>query len=284
MLKQLDERHDIRALYAGFRLDPLNRVPRDASPEDFLSFYRKRVKVSLDREASILRVSVHSYTAQSSYDLAGSIAEFSETFVNELSTRVREATLADARVEVSTAEAEVKDVRLELARFRNQSGELDPAQSGAASVGAIIQLEGSVAQLRGELASLLATRQPDSPQVQVLNARIAGLEQQARDQRRALASSGDDDTLAALLQDYEGLLIQREYAETRLTAALGALDAARQLADQRERFVVPIVAPVLPTEATEPRRFAKFVLAMVLSVIGYGIVAYTIAGINDHDR
>ncbi|GGY53976.1 hypothetical protein [Parvularcula lutaonensis] len=284
MLALLDEQHDLRGLYSRFRLDPLNRISARASTEDFVAFYRDRVKVSLDREASILKVEVHSYTPESAFDVARSIVRFSEDYVNDLSARVREATLADAREEVEKAGDEVRDVRLELAAFRNRSGELDPTASGAATVGALVGLEADITRLRGELASQLAVTREDAPQVQVIKAQIASLERQAADQRRALASNAEDGTLAELLQEYEGLVIQREYAETRLTAALTALDNARQLADQRERFVVPIVAPVMPTESTEPRRFASFMLAMILAVIAYGIVAYTIAGINDHDR
>ncbi|MEM1380219.1 MAG: hypothetical protein AAGH41_06305 [Pseudomonadota bacterium] len=284
MLDLLNERHDLRGLYSSFRIDPLNRIARNASPETLLSFYRGRIDVVLDREASILKVVVHAYDPQSAYDIAGSIVALSEDYVNDLSSRVREATLADARQQVEQAADDVRDIRLRMASFRNTTGELDPTQTGAATVGALVELESRIVELKAERASQLASLRADAPQVVVIDQRIEALEKQAAAQRGELASTEGDDTLAGLLLDYEGLVIQREYAETRLTAALTALDNARQLADQRERFVVPIVAPTLPTEATEPRRLASFLLAMVLSVIGYGIVAYTIAGINDHDR
>lgn len=284
MLAALDETHDLRQHYSAFRIDPLNRIGRRASAEDLLSFYRSHVKVNLDREASILKVSVHGFSAEMSHAMAQSITAFSELYVNDLSTRIRVATLDDATATLSEAEEEVRSVRLALAAFRNRSGELDPAQRGAASVNALIQLEATITQLRGDLASQLAIRRPDAPQISELEARIAALETQAADQRRSLASSAEDDTLAELLEEFEGLVIQREYAETRLTAALTALDGARQLADQRERFVVPIVEPTLPTVATEPKRLARFCLSLVLAIIGYGIVNYAIAGIRDHDR
>ena len=284
MLVQLNEQHELHEHYAKFRVDPFHRLSTNASPEDLLTFYRKRIDVVLDREASILKVVVSAYNPQVSFDIASSIAGLSEDYVNEISARGREATLADASADVTAAELDVRDVRLQLALFRNNTGEIDPAQTGAAIVSAIVDLESSITNLRAELASQLASLRADAPQVKQIEARIAALERQAADRRRELASTNTGDTLAGLLQEYEGLVIQREYAETRLTAALTALDNARQLADQRERFVVPIVAPTLPTEATEPRRFASFLLAMVLSIIGYGIVAYTIAGINDHDR
>ncbi|NNU16766.1 hypothetical protein HK107_10585 [Parvularcula sp. ZS-1/3] len=284
MLENLNQENDLRSLYARFRIDPLNRLPRSASSEDFLTFYRNRIDVFLDREASILRVRVQSYTAQSAYDMAGDIVRFSENYVNDLSERVREATLDDARTQVEIAQGDVTDIRLAMASFRNTSGELDPAATGAAEVSALIALDADITLLKSQLASQLAINRADAPQVRSIEAQISSLERQAAERRASLASSSEDDTLAALLREYEGLVIDREYAETRLTAAMASLDSARQLANQRERFVVPIVAPTMPTVATEPRRFARFCLAMILSILAYGVVNYTIAGINDHDR
>lgn len=284
MVEMLNQENDLRSLYASFRIDPLNRLPKSASNEEFLVFYRNRIKVFLDREASILRVRVTSYTAQSAYDIAGGIVRFSENYVNDLSERVREATLDDARTQVEIAQSDVTDIRLAMASFRNSSGELDPAATGAAEVSALIALDADITLLKSQLASQLAINRSDAPQVRSIEAQISSLERQAAERRASLASSSEDDTLAAVLREYEGLVIEREYAETRLTAAMASLDSARQLANQRERFVVPIVAPTMPTVATEPRRFSRFCLAMILSILAYGVVNYTIAGINDHDR
>ncbi len=283
MLEKLSKQIDIFEHYSSFRLDPFSTISKNASREEYLTFYRRRVSIVLDREAAIVKIEVDAYDAESALQTAQAIVRLSEDYVNDLSTRIREETLADARAELTLAQDDVRNVRLALAEFRNQSGELDPASRGSASVGALINLEGDITRLRGELASQLAINREDAPQVQAIEAQIRSLEAQVEDQRRRLASENSDGTLAEVLREYEGLVIQREYAETRLTAALAALDGARQLADQRERFIVPIVDPVLATEATKPKRFGAFWLGMLMVTIGYGIIRYTIAGINDHD-
>lgn len=283
MIEALDEQIQIREHFSKLRVDPFAQISSNAPIEEFQAFFKRRVKVTLDREAAILRIDVHAYSPKVSLEIAENIVALSESYVNALSTRIREETLRDAREELDVAADSVRDVRLTLADFRNSSGELDPASRGAASVSALIALEGDITRLRAELASQLAITRADAPQVQVIEAQIESLARQAEDQRRLLASENNDGTLAEVLQDYEGLVIEREYAETRLTSALAALDAARQLADQRERFVVTIVEPVLPGKAVEPRRLAEFCLRMVMAIIGFGIVGYAVAGIRDHE-
>ena len=283
MLNELSEQIDLFGHYSSFRLDPFSTLSKKASREAYLKFYRKRVSVVLDREAAIVKIEVDAYDAETALQTARAIVRLSENYVNELSTRIREETLVNARTEFALAQDDVRDVRLALAEFRNSSGELDPASRGSASVGALISLEGDITRLRGELASQLAINREDAPQVQAIEAQIRSLEAQVEDQRRRLASENSDGTLAEVLRGYEGLVIQREYAETRLTAALAALDGARQLADQRERFIVPIVDPVLASEPTKPQRLGSFLLGMLMVTIGYGIIRYTIAGISDHD-
>lgn len=283
ILDQLDQRHQLRRLYSRFRLDPFSTMARDADEETFLDFYRDMVTIQLDREANKIELHVRSFDPDSALAITTSILELAEDYINHISQRVRDETLRMAQDELNAARAHVLGVRLDMARFRNATGDLDPIQSGSAAVKATMELEGEVTKLRGELASLLTYSQEGAAQVQQLRARISSLEAQIVDQRRSLASSGVDSTLAEQLVEYEGLLVEREYSEKRLVAAMAALDVARTVAEQRERFIVPVVKPYRPDVATEPRRLSSFALAMLLALVGYGIVMFTIAGIRDHE-
>jgi capsular polysaccharide transport system permease protein len=112
-------------------------------------------------------------------------------------------------------------------------------------------------------------------------AKIKGLEQQIAIQQKAIASKSSD-SIAERLRTFEGLQVTSEYAERNLVAALSAYDAARNVASERERFVVPAVVPNLPDEPSEPHRLASFLEAMIVLIAVYGIVALAIAGVRDH--
>lgn len=282
MLAALDERLDLRSQYAAPRLDPLRQFSVDASDEDFLDFFLALVSITIDREANIVTLEVQSFTPESAKAIATSILDLSETFINALSSRVREATLRTTRAEVEDARAQVTSARIALARFRNQTGDLNPVETGSGTLRSVMGLEQEITRLRGDLASMLTISQETSPQVQQLKARILSLEDQSREQRAKLAGAQRGATLAESLVTYEELQVEHEYADRRLISALTALDAARTVAEQRERFLVRIVNPHLPHDSTEPRRVLYFILTLIIVVVGYGIVSFTIAGINDH--
>ncbi|NWG45593.1 MAG: hypothetical protein HXY25_03485, partial [Alphaproteobacteria bacterium] len=283
MLEALDERHDLRALYGRFRLDLLHWLPPWASEEDFLAFYRKMIRVTLDRESNITTLQVRSFDAVSAQEIAASILDLSEDYVNQLSQRVRNESLKAAQEQLDEARKAVLGVRLRLLDYRTETGDLDPIQSGSAALKSVAELEGEITRLRASLASTLTIAQESSPQVQQLRAQIRELEELVNERRDALASSSPDGTLAGRLADYEGLIVEREYADRRLVAAMAAFDAARVSAEQRSRFLVPIINANRPDQATLPRRWASFGLLLLFASVAYGIVAFAVAGIRDHE-
>ncbi|MGF1454477.1 MAG: hypothetical protein ACFB6R_03770 [Alphaproteobacteria bacterium] len=282
MVKALDARLDLRSLYSAPRLDPFRQLSVNASDEDFLEFFVSLVSTTIDREANIVTLDVQSFTPETAHAIATSILDLSETFINDLSSRVREATVSTARMDVEDARAQVTAARVALARFRNRTGDLNPVASGSGALQAVMGLEQEVTRLRADLASMRTISQDASPQVQQLKARILALEGQIGEQRAKLAGADQGGTLAESLITYEELLVEHEYADRRLISALTALDTARALAEKRQRFLVRIVNPNLPMEATEPRRVLSFILTLILIVVAYGIISFTIAGINDH--
>lgn len=283
ILNSLDTRLQLRKIYSKFRLDPFAVLSRDASPESFLKFYRGHIRLQLDREANITTLTVESYDPQSAHAMAEQIMELSEAFVNDISGRVREATLSEARRVVEFSRQSLSDLRDSLAEFRNRTGQLDPTQAGAGIAQQLMALQGDVVRQQAKLDSMLTVVQADSPKVKEARAQIESLQQQIKEYRDALASTNVNDTLAKDLKEYERLLTERTYAEQRMQAALASLDQARLLANQRERFVVRIVDPNIPSTPTRPRRIAMFLLSMTLVTIGYGIVYFAIAGVRDHE-
>ena len=161
------------------------------------------------------------------------------------------------------------------------SGRLGAATAITMSTG-ISAMQQEVLESKVELAGQLALNTPNSPAVAQTQGRIRGLEAQIAAQQARIANTKASDSIAERLKIYEGLIIASDYADRQLIAALSSYDAARTLANQRERFVVPAVAPNLPDEPTEPHRLAAFLEAMLVLTAVYGIVALAIAGVRDH--
>lgn len=281
MLQALDDKYHLRDLYSGGRFDPVTRLWPWSGDQEFLALYRSMVEVVLRREDAIITVHVRSFDADSAKNIAQTILEQTEHFVNEMSARIRTETVADAERLVNESRDAVKELRLKLTSFRDVSGELDPRATGASKLEAIAALQAQAAGLRTELAALLLNARETAPEVKVLKAKLTAVENEI-EAAKATLTGGERENLAATLESYEGLLIDREYAEQRLTAATTVLDHARALAQERDRFVIRIVTPRLPDEATEPYRLINFLTIMLIALAAYGIIALAVAGIRDH--
>ena len=282
MANKLDQEYHLRDIYSQSRLDFLNWLPKSASRDRYLEFYRRMVKISVDHDTDLMNVKVKAFDPKTAQVLASAILRHSADYLNELSATIRHDTLRTSELELQDAENKVRQARLTMTNYRASTSTLDPVSSAGAVSAGIYGMRQEVLELKAELASLLSFNQPGSSAVAQTEARIRGLQAQIAAQEGRIANTSASDSIAERLKTYEGLQIASDYADRQLVAALSAYDSARNLANQRERFVVPAVPPNLPDEPTEPHRLAAFLEAMLVLIAIYGIVALAIAGVRDH--
>lgn len=282
MLDKLDRKFNLRAKYSAPRADLLHWLRPGASKETFLAFYKRMVRVQIDRETSIVRVEVRSFDRESGAQIADSILDATAEYVDGLSATIRKDTVKASQQELQKAENDVRDARIAMTRYRTASGMVDPTISAAAATGNLTALQQQSLEARSQLASLLTYNTANSPQVVQLRARIAALDAQATDAQRRIANAGREDTLTQRLYEYEGLVVKSEYAEKALVAALSSYDQARATASQRERFLVRIIPPHVPDRPTLPNRMLSFIEALLVAAAAYGIIALIVAGVRDH--
>ena len=282
MANKLDQEYHLRDIYSQSRLDFLNWLPKSASRDRYLEFYRRMVKISLDHDTDLMNIKVKAFDPKTAQVLASAILRHSADYLNELSATIRHDTLRTSELELQDAENKVRQARLTMTNYRASTSTLDPVSSGVAISAGINGMRQEVLEAKAELTGLLSYNQPGSAPVAQTEARIRGLETQIAAQEGRIANTSARDSIAERLKTFEGLQIASDYADRQLVAALGSYDAARTLANQRERFVVPAVPPNLPDEPTEPHRLAAFLEAMLVLIAIYGIVALAIAGVRDH--
>ena len=282
MAKKLDDQFHLRSVYSQPRLDFLNWLPGNASRDSYLNFYRKMVRISIDHDTNLINVKVKAFDPRTAQTLASAILGISADYLNNLSAIVRRDSLRTSEQDLRDAEEKVRQARLTMTSYRASTGTLDPMATAIATSTGISAMQQEVLELRAELAGMLSFNRPESPQVVEADAKIKGLEAQIASQQAKIANTKASDSIAERLRTFEGLQIASDYADKQLVAALSTYDAARSVANERERFVVPAVAPNLPDEPSEPHRLASFLEALLVLVAVYGIVALAIAGVRDH--
>ncbi|WP_235599177.1 hypothetical protein [Brevundimonas naejangsanensis] len=185
----------------------------------------------------------------------------------------------DAKAALQRAQGEVAASQQALTALRNSAQFIDPRLAAAESSGVINGLLVTIAQLRAERAQV-AAEAPASPQLPILDNRIAAYERQVAEARAKMA--GDASSLSNKIGPFEELTLRREIADKQLTQATAALLAAEQEAGRQKLYLERIVEPSLPDKASEPRRWRSILTILASTLLAYGVGWLVWAGVREH--
>ncbi len=283
MVRRLDSMIDLRNLWGRMEVDPLSRLPADATREELLDYYLDHVHVTAEPGHPILDVKTEAFSAPDAQLLLNTLVIISEEAVNRVFTNMRSDALAFAREELQRAEDRLAAAQTRLSAFRNQHGELDPLQA-ASALGAIASgLQSQLSTEKAKLEAMLHQMRPESPQVRAQKALIAGLEKQIAEDRSVLAGTPKS-VYADLLGEWEGLLIEHKFAETAYTSAMAFLETTRADTLRQHSYVIDFVPPTLPEEATEPQRIRNTIVVFLGSLLTWIILSLVVSTMREHTR
>lgn len=284
MLRQVDGKLDLRQAYGSPRTDFIFRLSGNATQEDFLRYYRNRVEVIVDDASGLLTIRTQGFTPEIAQVVNQEVVAISERFINESSHRLARDQMSFAQSELENVRAQLDEVRSRLLKFQEEHGVLDPMAQAAANTGLTAELQAMQARHEAELKGLQAYLNDDAPQVQALQAQIAGLRQQLQAESRRGITNPDGVSLNVLAGEYQALLAELEFVSDAYRGALTALEVARIESTRKLKSLVLVESPALPESAEYPRRlYTLFALLMGLTLL-YGIGRLIVATIEDHQE
>jgi capsular polysaccharide transport system permease protein len=204
---------------------------------------------------------------------------FSEQLVNTLNERARHDALAVFQREVDTTEQQIAQVQTQLTAYRVKQKMLDPKSASTGPIELLAQMNGQLANSKGQLAEIIKNS-PNSPHIPLVRTRIASLEKLIADERVKI--TGDDNSVATALSEYERLDVQRLLGEKTLASAFTSLEAARLEAQRQQLYLETIAQPNLADYPLFPRRFSSFATVVVSCLLLYGIAWLLVAGVREH--
>jgi capsular polysaccharide transport system permease protein len=281
-LTALNAQGRVAAIYSRPQIDIFNRLGMfDSSPttESLLKYYNKRVTIEEDSSTNITILRVRAYTAEDAYWINEQLLERSESLVNFLNQRSREDLIKYAAREVIEAKQKAADAAIALAQFRNREGIIDPEKQATVSLQMISKLQDDLSASKMQLLQL-RTLAPQNPQVEVLDARVTGLQKEIDEQLGKVA--GGQRSLANSAVQYQRLYLNNQFADRLLTSALITLEAARNDARRQQAYVERIVQPNKPDEPLEPKRWRGIFTTLVLGLAAWGILTMLIASVREH--
>lgn len=321
MVEELERRLPLRQIYADPRADFLTRLDPAATREELIAYWDSRVDVFYDSTKNTIAVQVEAFAPEQAQQIVTEIVAVVRQLVNELSMQARRDAVQFASSELARAELRIRGARQAMLDFRVVHNDFDPGATVAATLAIVAQLEGERSKLNSQLAAIAGYLSPDAPSVQMLKSRIAALEGEiARVQGQishatagtppaspaqaptgGLAGSGlngtalpgsgmtataaavaDVPALANLVSQYQGILLDQEFAEKSYAAAQASLERARAEADRTQSYLAIYMNPAIADDATYPRRLLAIFIILVFATVLWGVGALIALTIKDH--
>ena len=281
-LRAINPNNDFRSAYSMPSIslfDRFNSFGLYGSFEDLYLYYRKKVSIDHDTTSSISTLTVRAYAPETAVKFNRELLELAEGTVNRLNERGRQDLIRFAQAEVDDATANSRAAALNLARFRNISGVVDPEKQATVQLQMISKLQDELIASRNQLLQLRAFT-PANPQIPVLRTKILGLSRDIDVELNKVA--GSSRSLSAAAAQYQRLQLANQIADKQLAAAISSLEDARNEARRKQAYVERIEQPNLPDSPLEPRRLRGILATFVFGLIAYGIVSMLLAGIREH--
>lgn len=281
-LRELGRRYDIGAILNPPGADAFSRYPRlwDSRGEEGLyKGFNRFVEVGYDSTTGISTLRVEAFRAEDSRQINQALLASGEQLINRLNERAMGDAVSEAQTARDEARARVTGIQQRLTAFRNREGFIDPELAARESSSLIGGLMATVAQLRADRAQLVGEA-PQSPQLPILDGRIAAYERQIAAERAKVA--GASTSLAPRVGVYTDLQLQRELADRELAETTSALLSAQQEARRQKLYLDRIVSPNLPDKATQPHRWTAILTIFASAMLIYGVGWLVWAGVREH--
>lgn len=283
MIKRLDGRFKFREAYYVDGSDPVYEITPDASQEELLDYFKKRVRIGLNEQTHVLTVTTEGFDADYALALNKAILGESEQFVNRLSQDIAKDQLQFAETQLDEAQQRLNDAKEQLLDYQNNNQIYDP-QSNAMMVNQLIgNLQAQLSSLRTEERQLLSYLNPDAPQVVSLRSQIKAVQAQIS-QEQAKLTSPNTTKLNRQAVQFESIKADVEFATELYKLSLSSLEKARLEAFRKMKNLMVITAPHKAEEALYPRKNYVIWTSLALLLILYGFIRLVIAVVKDHSN
>jgi BexC/CtrB/KpsE family polysaccharide export inner-membrane protein len=281
-VQDLSRQDDLRAMLARPEADFIERFPEPFQSDSFETLfkaYKRFVTVGYDSQTGISTLRIKAFRAADAQRMADTLLDSSEALINRLNDRAMRDAVAQAERQVEEARDMGAEAQAQLTAFRNHERLIDPDRSSVVGLDLLGKLETQLATMRAERAGLAASA-PQSPQLPVLDRRIAAFAAQLDAERSR--SAGEADSLAPKVGEYERLTLNRDLAVKTLEQSVSALEMARVEARRKQLYLQRVVPPNLPDKAEEPKRLLTVFTVLISALVAFAILSLIVAGFREH--
>lgn len=281
MLTKADAQLGLREHYSDRSADFISRFSSSASREDFFEYFLNRVDVNIDEQSSVIEIRARAYSSEKAKAIVSFLIRESERYINRVGQQLAMGQVEFASLQLDKSRARVSSANKGLVAFQNQYGLVSPEGETQQISSIVRSLEAELAERKARLKTLGAYLNGSAPDIRLLKAQIAALEDQI-DKERKKITGVDGEPLNQLNVTYQSLYSDLEFSRDSYGTTLAALEAARLEAGHKLKHLVVVESPVWPDEARYPRRVYNLITFSIVLLLLYWITQLAIATVKDH--
>ncbi len=284
LLNHLNEWLDVKGHYQQESIDVISRLPKDATREDFLEYYRGFLEIDTKTTPNVVTVSVQAFDPDFASSMGQAMITLSEELVNSINEKIVADSVQMSRQEVAKSERRLNEAQSKAEAFQVSEVDIDPEKSAESISKIITLLEQQLAVSQSQLMELQAYMQPSAIQVVSLKTKINSLETQIDRERAKIITPEDENkkSFPEKLSNFSRLKMQVEFARQSYEAALASYEIAKANAMKKVSYVVAFVPASLPEGASEPQRLVSILTVFIVVSVGYMLISFLLATIRDH--
>ena len=270
LLLQLEKEFDLVNHYTAPTRDIVFRLEADATLEERLKYYRDRISAHFDASTGMTMISVDTFKPELSKQIAATLLQKSEAFVNDINQDIAEQQLSFIRSEVERTANQVEEVNKQLLTLQNEHNFIRPDEVISSNLRAIQEMKMDNLRSEAELSSILRDS-PNSPRIDTIKSRLRSLNELIAIESAKL-SGPENDRLNQLLVQFKQLELKLEFVIRLRSGALMMLEKNRVDAVARSRFFTVIQNPYLPEDIAIPKRWYATTSILCLGVLVFLIL------------
>ena len=286
LLESIDENTGLRSVYSAPEVDPLSRLATDATVEDFVDHWNRRIHTQFDPTSGIIEFEVQSFSANHALEIAEVVLTLTQTLVNDLSASARQDALRFARQEVDFQETRMRETLSNIRDFRTSEQSVNPSASAALDIELLSSLQAQLISIKIRVAAQREALDENAPSLVALRRQAEALEAQIAERRASIGNSflGEEGASAITerLAQYESLEVERALAEQAYASSLNSLEQARRDADRQQRYLATHLRPQQAQESEYPKSLRNTLLIAFALFAVWGIGALMTYSVRDH--
>jgi len=286
LVQKIDAELDLVGHYtSAWPRDPLFALWPDPSIEDLTDYWGRIVRVSHDQGSGLIDVRVLAFSPDIAQRIAQQIVQRSQDEINSLNNQARADATGYALADLEEAVARLKQAREALIAFRSRTQIVDPEADLQSRLGVMSNLQQQLAQALIEWDVLQESARTDDPRVIQAARRIEVIRDRIVQERQSFTTGGTTGALGqdypSLIAEYEGLIVDREFAEETYRVALTAVDLARANAQRQSRYLATYIQPTQAQSSQYPQRVVLFGIAGFFLLLAWSVMALIYYSVRD---